>query len=162
MAIGLVTVQWTHVEQLVEHLVWELGNLQQPSAQAITTHIAFNQLIDMANALAAERIGGTSLQERLKAQLNYITNQLRPIRNKMVHGVWGPSIVPGKVVLMETTARGVVKFKVGEELAPIDIRRVAADIDAAAWELGNLTFEIASHLGQVTTIDLGSASDSQG
>lgn len=148
------------MERQVEFLVWELGKLQQPYAQAITTHIAFNNLIDMANALAAERIPGTSLQQNLKSHLQYITNELRPLRNKMVHGLWGPSEKPGMVVLMETTARGIVKLKVGEDLTSTDILRVAAEIDAAAWKLGKLSFDISSQLGQVTTIDLGNGDSS--
>ena len=151
-AIGLVAVQWTFLERSIETLVWELAPLKQLNAQAVTTHISTLLLIDIANALAHERLNGTEFEQKLKTQLGHISNTLRPKRNSVVHGIWGPTASPDKIALLETTARGVVKFKVGEEMTAEDILTIAAEIDQANFELTHLSFAISSHLGQVTTI----------
>jgi hypothetical protein len=132
--------------------VWELAHLKQPKAQAVTTHVSTLLLIDTARALAHEVLVGTEFEARLKSQLDYIANTLRPRRNSVVHGIWGPTGSAEKIAPLETTARGVVKFKVGEEMTAEDILVIAAEIDQAHFDLTNLAFEISSHLGQVTTI----------
>ena len=151
-AMGRVTIQWTFLEKAIETLVWELAALRQPAAQAITTHTSLQQLIHTANALADQRLSNSALQQQLKKQLNHIYDFLRPKRNSVVHGIWGPTGSQDKIVLLETTARGVVKFKVGEEMTAEDILAIAAEIDQAHFELTSLNFEISTYLGQVTTI----------
>lgn len=151
-AIGRVAIQWTLLEKSIETLVWELAPLKQPNAQAVTTRISTLLLIDTANALAHERLGGTGFEQRLKKLLGHISNTLRPKRNSVVHGIWGPTASQDKIVLLETTARGVIKFKVGEEMTAEDILAIAAEIDEAHFEFSQLSFDISSHLGQVTTI----------
>lgn len=151
-AIGRVAIQWTFLERTIETLVWELAPLKQPNAQAITTHISTLSLIDTANALAHERLRGTEFEQKLRLLLSHISNTLRPKRNSFVHGIWGPTASQDKIALLETTARGVVKFKLGEEMTAEDILAVAAEIDQANFELTHLSFAISSHLGQMTTI----------
>lgn len=126
--------------------------MKQPRAQAVTTHISTLLLIDIAKALAHEILPGTDFETRLRRQLDHIANTLRPKRNSIVHGIWGPSGSADKIALIETTARGLLKFKVGEEMTAEDILAIAAEIDQANFELTKLTFDISSHLGQVTTI----------
>lgn len=151
-AIGHVAIQWTLLEKAIETLVWELAPLKQPNAQAVTTHISTLLLIDTANALAHEKLTKTALEQQLKKLLGHISNTLRPKRNSVVHGIWGPTASPERIVLLETTARSVVKFKVGEEMTAEDILAIAAEIDQAHFELTRLSFDISSHLGQVATI----------
>ena len=152
-AIGRVAVQWTQIEKALEMLVWDLASLKQPAAQALTTHISTMLLFDMAKAMAAQRLAKTALEDRLKAQLNHINNTLRVQRNKIIHGVWGPTASPEKIACLETTARGEVKFVIGEEMTANDILHVAAEIDQAHFSLVTLSLEIASYLGQVSTIN---------
>lgn len=151
-AIGRIAIQWTFLEKSIETLVWELAPLKQPNAHAVTTHISTLLLIDTANALAHERLSGTAFEQRLKKLLGHISKTLRPKRNSVMHGIWGPTASQDKIALLETTARGVIKFKVGEEMTAEDILAIAAEIDQAHFELTHLSFEISSYLGQVTTI----------
>lgn len=151
-AIGRVAVQWTFLEKSIETLVWELAPLKQPNAQAVTTHIPTLGLIDTAKALAHERLPATDLEKRLLVLLGHIGNNLRPKRNSVVHGIWGPTASADRIALLETTARGVVKFKVGEEMTAEDIWAVAAEVDQANYDLTQLCFDISSHLKQLTTI----------
>lgn len=147
-------MQWTQVEKALEHLVWELASMRQPTAQAVTTHIPTMVQLDIAKTLAGLRLKGTDLEDRLRMQLNLINNVLRPKRNKFIHGIWGPTASAGKIALLETTARGELKFSVGDEMTAEDILAVAAEIDAAHFQLVHLTFDISSHLGQVATINV--------
>lgn len=142
-AIGRVAVQWTFVERSIEMLVWELAGLRQPHSQAVTTHLQTLALLNMAKTLLNQRFPGTPLEERLKVILNLVGSELRPKRNKVVHGVWGPTGTPDKISITETTARGVYKFKVGEEMSAQDILEIAAEIDKAHLQLIHLAFEVA-------------------
>lgn len=151
-SIGRVVVQWTFLEKTLELLVWELASLKQPKAQAVTTHLSNPILIDVARALSHEVLQGTDLETRLRTQLDYIANVLRPKRNNIVHGIWGPTATPVKISTVETTARGILKFKSGPDMTAEDILEIAAEIDKANFDLGTLVFEISSVLGQVTTI----------
>jgi hypothetical protein len=145
-AIGRVVVQWTFLEKTIETLVWILAPLDQPRAQAVTTHLQTLALIDIANTLMHQHLPDADLQKQLKTQLQYISSQLRPRRNSVVHGLWGPTSTTDKIALLETTARGVLKFKVGEEMTANDIYQVAADIDEANFRLMNLSFKIQASL----------------
>lgn len=156
-AIGRVAVQWTLLEETIEVIVWELASLKQPKAQAVTTHISTNLLIDIANAIAHESLAGTELERQLKSQLDHITNTLRPQRNKVVHGLWGTASSADKIVLMETTARGVLRSKESEEMTAEDILAIAANIDQAHFDLLHLSFAISSHLGQLAHIHIQGA-----
>jgi len=153
-AIGRVAVQWTLLEHMIELLVWELAPLKQPNAQAVTTHIPTLGLIDTAKALAHVRLPSTDLEMRLIALLGHIGDNLRPKRNSVVHGIWGPTASADKIALSETTARGVVKFKIGREMTAEDIWAIAAEIDQANYDLTQLCFDISSHLKQITTIHI--------
>jgi hypothetical protein len=145
-AIGRVVVQWTFLEKTIETLVWELAPLEQPFAQAVTTHLQTLGLIDIANTLAQQRLGDSELREQLRTHLAYISQQLRPRRNSVVHGLWGPTASVDKIALIETTARGTLKFKVGEEMTADDILQIAADIDAANFKLTNMCFAMQAAL----------------
>ncbi|MEK7841972.1 MAG: hypothetical protein AAB197_04795 [Deltaproteobacteria bacterium] len=151
-AIGRVAVLWTFLEKNIESLVWELAPLKQLRAQAVTTHLSNTILIDISKSLAHEVLREKELEMRLQKQLDHINNTLRPKRNKVVHGIWGPTATADKIALIETTARGIVKFKVGEEMTVEDILKIAAEIDQAIFDLSTLTFEISRYLGQITTI----------
>lgn len=151
-AIGRVVVLWTFLEKTIETLVWKLASLQQPKAQAVTTHLQTLILIDTANSLARESLASTGLDKKLRQQLSYIVQKLRPKRNSIVHGIWAPTGTPDKVIISETTARGVLKFKVSEEMSVEDILQVASEIDEANFQLTNLAFEIAKHLKQAKNV----------
>jgi len=151
-AIGLIAVQWTSLEKAIEMLVWELATLKQPKAQAVTTHLSNKTLIDIAKSLSREALKGTEFENRVIDQLDYIENILRPKRNSIIHGVWAPTAFTDKIVLFETTARGILKLKVGSDMTAEDILMIASEIDQRHFDLTTLTFEISMHLGQATKI----------
>ena len=109
----------------------------------------------MAKSFINEALEEGDLKVRLKDHLNYITNILRPKRNKIIHGIWGPTASANKVALLETTARGEVKFRVGEEMSAHDFLEIAAEIDEAHFHLTQLTYEASKLLGRVQTVNVG-------
>ena len=115
-AIGRIVVQWTFVEHTIESLVWELADLKQPYAQAVTTHLQPNALISMAKTLINQHFAGTDLETKAKQIFN-IADNLRGKRNMVVHGIWAPTGTPEKISIIQTTARGVLNFRVGEDIA---------------------------------------------
>ncbi|NMF58361.1 hypothetical protein [Pseudanabaena yagii] len=145
-AIGRIVVLWTFVEHSIESLVWELANLKQPYAQSVTTHLQTLALIDMSKTLLNQHFAGTDLEERSKTLLNRIANQLRVKRNMVVHGIWSPTGTPEKISIMQTTARGILNFKVGEEMTSNDILDIAAEIDECLFQLTKLSFEVSNAL----------------
>jgi hypothetical protein len=144
-AIGRIVVQWTFVERSIEMLVWELADLKQPYAQAITTHLQPNALIAMAKTLINQHFAGTDLETQAK-QVFSIADNLRGKRNMVVHGIWAPTETPEKISIIQTTARGVLNFRVGEEMTSDDILDIAAEIDECHFKLSKLSFEISNAL----------------
>jgi len=140
-AIGRISVEWTLLEKAIALVVWELAGLREEQGHAVTTHIPTLTLIDMAKTLANEWLPNDPTEEKLKAHLGRIAYELRSKRNRAVHGLWGPAATEGCVALLETTARGVLKMKIGEEMTADDLLQVAADIDRARHELVSLFIE---------------------
>lgn len=151
-AIGRVALQWNFVEKNLELLIWEMAPLIQPKAQAVTTHLSNQLLIDMAKSLVHEAIEDQTLKDTLRKHLDYISNDLRPKRNRIIHGIWGPTASADKIALLETTARGRVKFRVGDEMTANDILEIASEIDEANFQLSKLIHDASTILGQVETI----------
>lgn len=148
-AIGRVAVLWSFLENEVEKLVWTMAPLKQLRAQAVTRHIGNVTLYDVVLTLANLTFPSTPLETKLKASINLIENKLRPERNRIIHGIWGPHGDPDKLTLIDSTARGTFKF----EPKPYDADKIlafASQVDNAAADISDINFEIAEHLSQRT------------
>ena len=104
VAMGRIAILWTQIEKNFEFLVWQLAPLQQPMAQAVTTHLSNPVITDIAKSLVNEVVEDEELKNRLKTLINYITNELRPKRNKVIHGIWGPKNKPGQRAIVSNIA----------------------------------------------------------
>jgi hypothetical protein len=89
-AIGLIAVEWAHLENTLGKLLCKLLGLPlRGQGQAVTAHIPFRTRIDIALAYARERRQIRSEQiDELDALLKEIDRK-RGARNKYIHGEWG-------------------------------------------------------------------------
>jgi hypothetical protein len=132
-AIGEVAVRWAELEDSIKEIVWDLGNLREPGAWAVTAHINERMLVDIANSLIQLLVKGPEpkLAEDMRAHLNFIIRGIYPKRNTMVHSTFGHTGTPGKTSILSIRARGTLKIGPREEFSADEIFAIASEIAAA-------------------------------
>src|SRR4051794_11316988 len=111
MAIGLVSVYWSEVENTIARIIWELAKLRSHRGPAVTAHLNERTRADMCKALAHDIFGWSPLAADLDKHLTYITDKLYPRRNAVVHATWGFTPERWKSSTLPVKARGgKVKF----------------------------------------------------
>jgi len=145
-AIGLVTVHWTYIENILSSIIWSMANLRHIRGLAITTHLSERNRQDICNALAHETIRGRPEEKELKDHLRYVFQTLYLKRNKIIHATWGYSAISGTADILPVSARGQVKIGPRESLAPEDIIKIAEEIEEAVFKLDRIRFKISQLL----------------
>jgi hypothetical protein len=114
-AIGLIAVEWAHLENTLGKLLCRLLGLPfWGQGQAVTAHIPFRTRIDIALAYARERRQIKPEQiEELDALLKEIDCKRRD-RNTYIHGEWGFYPNAGAVVVNTISAHEKLKQSGGQ------------------------------------------------
>ena len=126
-AIGSIVVNWTHLENQVQSILWRITGLDYRVGRCITQHMPFPALCDAIVTVAHESSTMTHLVGDLKVLFSEC-DQLRSKRNDAVHAMWGIFLPPpgeppgvlhadlGEVTGMIINARGrdPVKFKINK------------------------------------------------
>jgi hypothetical protein len=136
-AIGEVAVRWAELEDSIKEIVWDLANLRQPGAWAVTAHINERMLTDIANSLIDLLVKGPEpkLSEEMRDHLNFIIREIYPKRNAMVHSTFGHSGRNGVTSILSIRARGTLKIGPREEFSADDIVAIAMEITEANEKL---------------------------
>jgi hypothetical protein len=142
-AIGLITVHWTFIENILSSIIWKMSNLRHTRGIAITAHLSERSRQDICNALAHETFRGHPEEKELKDHLTYIFDTLYLKRNKIVHATWGYSATSGASDILPIKARGKVTIGPRESLAPADIINIAEEIEAAVYKLDAIRGKIS-------------------
>jgi len=101
-AIGGVTLVWTHLENHLQQVLWQIAGLDGTTGRAITQHMSFRALVEAILTVANEVQHFEAIASDLDALLGR-TNQLRLKRNEIVHALWG--IIVGSDGPMEINSR---------------------------------------------------------
>lgn len=146
-AIGEVAVRWGELEDTLAQLVWELANLREPGAYAITTHLNERTLVDMGSSLVRLLVTGPEpdFASEIGEHLQFIINTLYPKRNAMVHSTWGHPGVPNKSEILPIKARGKIKFGPREQYSCDDIFSIASEI----FDANDKLFSFVSRLREL-------------
>lgn len=145
-AIGLVAVNWSHIESTLSSIIWDIAKLRTMRGRAITTHLSEKTKGDMCLALANETFRGHPEEAELKEHITMILNQLHQKRNTIIHGLWGYSSNSGASDVLPIRARGKVSVGPRKSFSPDDILEIANDIEAAALKLELIRFKICQLL----------------
>lgn len=96
-AIGFICLYWAYLGEVLNATLELLIPMHDRGfSLCLTSNIDFREKIQIAIALGHKRKCSNAWFENLLEQLNYIDNELRPERNRMVHDNWdwaGPEIV---------------------------------------------------------------------
>lgn len=132
-AIGEVAVRWAELEDSIKEIVWDLANLREPGAWAVTAHINERMLTDIARSLIDLLVKGPEpkLSEQMRDHLNFIIGEIYPKRNAMVHSTFGHSGKNGVTSILPIRARGTLKIGPREEFSADDILAIARQITEA-------------------------------
>jgi len=87
-AIGGITLVWTHLENHLQQILWQIAGLDGTTGRAITQHMSFRALVEAILTVANEVQHFEAIASDLDALLRR-TNQLRLKRNEIVHALWG-------------------------------------------------------------------------
>lgn len=140
LAIGLVTTEWTRIENQSQILLWQLLGLEPRIGRCITQHVSFVGLWDSIFALLTEL---SSAKEDINLAKSIYTkiNVLRTERNNIVHAHWSMSpyssgAKPGEATAITIKARGTLNIN-HRNIPADEIHSLYKSIGAAGLELAN-------------------------
>ena len=122
-AIGGVALNWTHLENFLQSVLWRIAGMDQRVGRCITQHMPFRSLCDAIITIANE----TDRFKHLAPELKMLMSQcdaLRIKRNDTVHALWAMFIGSsdaeaqvlnagvGEVTGMLIKARGSLNIKI--------------------------------------------------
>jgi hypothetical protein len=87
-AIGGVALNWTHLENLVQTILWRITGLNTAVGRCITQHMPFRALCDAIVTVARETPAYHQLADEFERFFREC-DQLRIKRNDTVHALWG-------------------------------------------------------------------------
>ncbi len=87
-AIGGVALNWTHLENQLQSVLWRLAGLNPAVGRCIMQHMPLRSLCDAILTVTHEIPGYSHLGPELE-QLVRECDQLRIKRNDTVHALWG-------------------------------------------------------------------------
>jgi hypothetical protein len=107
LLIGHISMNWSRVEDIVDHLIGRMLGLEERSniGNAVTSNMDIRNKIQTVKALFFETKTSEAWFEKIASLLDEIDNTLRPERNRYVHGHW--FIPDGKL----TRVSRRIKFK---------------------------------------------------
>ena len=89
LQLGHITIEWGHLERMLDDLIVELGRLDETHvAQIITGNSDIRSKIQMAKGLSFIRKSNEDWFIATIGLLDIIDNDLRPRRNEVTHGRW--------------------------------------------------------------------------
>jgi len=117
MVIGHLCIKWAWIEETLDTFIGNYAPLAEGHIQhAITSNLDIKNKIQILKALAFERSQSDKWFDDVSRLLNIVDNELRPERNKYVHGVWHTR-VEGK--LHRTSLR--ISFKKAQAFQPVSL-----------------------------------------
>jgi hypothetical protein len=138
-AIGLVTVRWNHLEQIVNlFLIHLLGkSIDDERSHIVFAHMAWPQKVHILSALVEKVVILTrySSLQNYKAIVLPLLNAAQDGRNSIIHGLWGT--MDGIPTRASIKARGSLKFT-WSEASLKEIEAVIQAIEDARVALSDL------------------------
>jgi hypothetical protein len=121
-AIGGVALNWTHLENYVQSILWRMTCLDLTMGRCITQHMPFLSLLEAIQTIANE----TPRYHHLSNELTKLFGECKQLRNKRndtVHAIWAtfvqtassspiPPMKLGEFQGMNIKARGSIKIKI--------------------------------------------------
>lgn len=108
-AIGYVSINWTWMEQIIDATLAYLASIPPFSVEAhcITVNADVSDKIKTLRALATHRQISDQWLDQVMALLKSIDEDLRPMRNRVIHDLWQINRKTGEV--FKTYPRTIVK-----------------------------------------------------
>jgi hypothetical protein len=145
-AIGGVALNWTHLENYVQSILWRMTGLDPTMGRCITHHMLFRSLCEAIQTIANETPRYQHLSDGF-TKLFRECEQLQVKRNETVHALWAIFVKPAgseqqsvtrlasEVEGMIIRARGSLKIKIN--------KTTASEIDDISEEIIGLSKKLA-------------------
>jgi hypothetical protein len=141
-AIGAVVVNWQAIEMVMELTILGLYEISPDRGLVISSNLSFQNKLTILQILA---LRGAVTD---KGEANNLTDILKRVeaasreRNRIVHGLWGPSDVQGIASLKAIRVRGRRLTAVDEKVSLSDVEDVARSLLDLRFELSALAVRI--------------------
>jgi hypothetical protein len=86
-ALGFLVMLWGRLEELINVGVLRLLRVRRVRYELVG-HIDFREKIQIVKSVAFTLAPGTAWFDDIEKHLNFIDNELRPERNRMIHDLW--------------------------------------------------------------------------
>jgi len=86
-AMGLITVNFSLLENTIAFIIWLLLGLDQQTGQIITSELSFRRLLELFSSLCRNKKNDKVTLEKLKTLLKRIEHAEQE-RNKIIHSMW--------------------------------------------------------------------------
>ena len=152
-AIGGVALNWTHLENLIQSILWRLAGLNSGVGRCITQHMPFKALCDAIVTIAHESPKHAHLVSELE-KLFRECDQLRIKRNDTVHALWG--IFLGGPYREIDAAKGEVTGAVIKARGRLNVRinkTTVSDIDDISEEIVGFSRRLGEFAGRSLPAD---------
>jgi hypothetical protein len=136
-AIGAVVVNWQAIEMVMELTILGLYEISPDRGLVITSNLTFPNKLTILQILA---LRGAVKDKGEAVNLAKILKRIEAAskdRNRMVHGLWGPSPVQGLAERKSIRVRGR-RLSAATEKVPL------ADVEAIARNLLDLRFDLSA------------------
>src|SRR5216683_1315174 len=155
-AIGAVVVNWQAIEMVMELTILGLYEITPARGLVITANLSFPNKLTILRILALRgAVTDTGEAKNLTDILERIEAASRD-RNRIVHGLWGPSKVQGLASLKDIRVRG-------RRLRTVDEKVPLSEVEDIARNLLDLRFDLSAlavRIGVRPELATGKASSS--
>lgn len=139
-AIGMVVIESTYLEQLVERLIWWACKLEPKQGKFLTTRIQMDSRLDLLSDLAKPKITDPTRLEVFTTLISDLKNANND-RNVVVHGLWSPQpklpIAASGIIEWEATALKERLRSPPLTMSPNQIAEVARRINSGYFDLAS-------------------------
>jgi hypothetical protein len=128
--IGQVIVRWGYTELYLQSVVWHIWRIKDPkAARLLTWDLGAASKVELFKYLAPKWITDTHDRKGL-IEIAKEAERLRQLRNKLAHGLWGYRRGERKKHYLLQIRRQTRILPKAEVVAPTNIAKWAADLDA--------------------------------
>jgi hypothetical protein len=137
-AIGAIAATWSIVESVMETTILGLYEIDLGRGLVLTNNLSFHARLSLLRILAGETVHMTAAQStEMKAILDRLDADFGQ-RNKIIHGLWGPSDRQDVARRLSIRARGKKLVTASQNYRAADLLEVADRLSSLATDFADL------------------------
>lgn len=134
--IGLITAEWSRLENILEMLIWLLAKLDFGLGPIVTTHMTFPLRMNVLRTLCHKTYADSSTHEEAKILIKRIEAS-KVQRDRIAHAHWHkPGRKKASVFATQVKARKELLF-ISEDMSIADLEEIAENITELIYDISD-------------------------